>query len=96
MAGLATASLIGLLTWLAGVLAAGMLARAGHRGPAELLVRRLTYCWSPPFRARTPHSAIPPPPPAAAIIHSPAATPPPPPPPPLPSPPPSFPPFPPT
>ncbi|HSK59366.1 MAG TPA: DUF418 domain-containing protein [Actinomycetospora sp.] len=42
-AGLATASLIGLMTWLAGVLAAGMLARAGHRGPAELLVRRLTY-----------------------------------------------------
>jgi uncharacterized membrane protein YeiB len=43
VAGVATASLIGLLTWLAGVLGAGVLARAGHRGPAELLVRRLTY-----------------------------------------------------
>jgi len=41
--GLGVASLIGLLVWLAGVLAAGALARAGHRGPAELLVRRLTY-----------------------------------------------------
>ena len=42
-AGLATASLIGLLVWLAGVLAAGMLALGGRRGPAEILVRRLTY-----------------------------------------------------
>ena len=43
VAGLATASLIGLLVWLAGVLGAGMLALGGRRGPAELLVRRLTY-----------------------------------------------------
>ncbi|PVY96170.1 DUF418 domain-containing protein [Actinomycetospora cinnamomea] len=43
VASLGTASLIGLLTWLAGVLVAGALARAGHRGPAELVVRRLTY-----------------------------------------------------
>ncbi|WP_328306158.1 DUF418 domain-containing protein [Actinomycetospora sp. NBC_00405] len=42
-ASLAAATLIGLATWLAGVLVAGLLARAGHRGPAELLVRRLTY-----------------------------------------------------
>jgi uncharacterized protein len=41
--GLTTATVIGLLTWLAGLLIAGPLARAGHRGPAELLVRRLTY-----------------------------------------------------
>ena len=42
-ASLTTATVIGLLVWLAGVLVAGLLARAGHRGPAELLVRRLTY-----------------------------------------------------
>jgi uncharacterized membrane protein YeiB len=37
------ATLVGLLTWLVGVLVAGPLARAGHRGPAELVVRRFTY-----------------------------------------------------
>jgi uncharacterized membrane protein YeiB len=42
-AGLTTATVVGLVTWLAGVLVAGPLARAGHRGPAELVVRRLTY-----------------------------------------------------
>ena len=42
-AGLTTATLVGLVTWLAGMLVAGLLARAGHRGPAELAVRRLTY-----------------------------------------------------
>jgi uncharacterized protein len=40
---LVAATCTGLLTWLVGVLIAGSLARAGHRGPAELLVRRLTY-----------------------------------------------------
>lgn len=42
-ASLTTATLVGLATWLVGVLVAGLLARAGHRGPFELLVRRLTY-----------------------------------------------------
>jgi uncharacterized protein len=42
-ASLTAATLVGLLTWLAGVLVAGPLARAGHRGPAELVVRRVTY-----------------------------------------------------
>ena len=42
-ASLTAATVTGLLVWLAGVLVAGLLARAGHRGPAELLVRRLTY-----------------------------------------------------
>lgn len=42
-ASLTTATLVGLATWLAGVVVAGLLARAGHRGPFELLVRRLTY-----------------------------------------------------
>jgi uncharacterized protein len=40
---LAEATLVGLATWLLGVLVAGRLALAGHRGPAELVVRRLTY-----------------------------------------------------
>jgi uncharacterized membrane protein YeiB len=40
---LTEATLVGLATWLLGVLVAGRLALAGHRGPAELLVRRLTY-----------------------------------------------------
>ncbi|MDD7967233.1 DUF418 domain-containing protein [Actinomycetospora lemnae] len=42
-ASLVTATLVGLATWLVGVLVAGPLARAGHRGPAEIVVRRLTY-----------------------------------------------------
>ena len=42
-ASLTTATLIGLLVWLVGVLVAGLLALAGHRGPAELAVRKLTY-----------------------------------------------------
>lgn len=45
-ASLVTATGIGLATWLVGVLVAGLLARAGHRGPFELLVRRLTYLGS--------------------------------------------------
>ncbi len=42
-ASLTTATVTGLLVWLVGVLVAGLLARAGHRGPAELAVRKLTY-----------------------------------------------------
>lgn len=42
-ASLTTATLIGLATWLVTALVAGLLARAGHRGPFERLVRRLTY-----------------------------------------------------
>ncbi|GAA4877751.1 DUF418 domain-containing protein [Actinomycetospora straminea] len=42
-ASLVTATTVGLATWLVGVLVAGPLARAGHRGPAEIVVRRLTY-----------------------------------------------------
>lgn len=42
-ASLAEASLVGLAVWLVGVLVGGRLALAGHRGPAELVVRRLTY-----------------------------------------------------
>ncbi|MHC1561275.1 DUF418 domain-containing protein [Actinomycetospora sp. C-140] len=42
-ASLTSATLVGLATWLVGLLVAGPLARAGHRGPAELVVRRLTY-----------------------------------------------------
>ncbi|GAA4762998.1 DUF418 domain-containing protein [Actinomycetospora chibensis] len=46
-ASLTTATVTGLLVWLVGVLVAGLLARAGHRGPAELLVRRATYGHAP-------------------------------------------------
>ncbi|MEJ2889377.1 DUF418 domain-containing protein [Actinomycetospora aeridis] len=46
-ASLTTATLVGLATWLVGVLVAGLLARRGHRGPFELLVRRLTYPRTP-------------------------------------------------
>ena len=42
-ASLTTATVIGLVTWVLGMLVAGPLARAGHRGPAELVVRLLTY-----------------------------------------------------
>lgn len=42
-AGVTEATLVGLATWLVGVLVAGRLALAGHRGPAETAVRRLTY-----------------------------------------------------
>jgi uncharacterized protein len=42
-ASLTTATVIGLATWLVTVIVAGLLARAGHRGPFEVLVRRLTY-----------------------------------------------------
>lgn len=34
---------VGLLTWVATVIAADLLRRAHHRGPAEVLLRRLTY-----------------------------------------------------
>jgi uncharacterized protein len=42
-ASLLAATGVGLATWLVGVLVAGPLALRGHRGPAEVLVRRLTY-----------------------------------------------------
>jgi uncharacterized membrane protein YeiB len=41
--GVAQVTLVGLLTWLGTVLLAALLARAGRRGPFEVLLRRLTY-----------------------------------------------------
>jgi uncharacterized protein len=41
--GVATASALAVLTWAATVLGAAALARAGRRGPFEVLLRRLTY-----------------------------------------------------
>lgn len=41
--GAATAAGIAVATWLATVVAADLLRRAGRRGPAEALIRRLTY-----------------------------------------------------
>lgn len=41
--GVADAALLAVATWAATVLAAWVTARAGHRGPAEVLLRRLTY-----------------------------------------------------
>ncbi|WP_433507475.1 DUF418 domain-containing protein [Pseudonocardia halophobica] len=41
--GAAGAALLAVATWVASVLAATLLDRAGRRGPAEVLLRRLTY-----------------------------------------------------
>lgn len=41
--GVTAASLVAVATWLVSVLLADLLRRAGHRGPAEVLLRRLTY-----------------------------------------------------
>lgn len=41
--GTATASLLGLATWVLTVIGAALLAHFGRRGPAEVLLRRLTY-----------------------------------------------------
>ncbi|MBW0105568.1 DUF418 domain-containing protein [Pseudonocardia sp. KRD291] len=41
--GAATAAGIGVAAWVATVLVAGLLHRSGRRGPAEALIRRLTY-----------------------------------------------------
>lgn len=41
--GVAGAALLAVVTWVASVLAATLLDRAGRRGPAEVLLRRLTY-----------------------------------------------------
>ena len=37
------AAVVALCTWLVSVLLADLLRRAGRRGPAEVLLRRLTY-----------------------------------------------------
>ncbi|MEU6698650.1 DUF418 domain-containing protein [Pseudonocardia sp. NPDC046786] len=37
------ASLLGVATWLLGIAASAVLERAGRRGPAEVVLRRLTY-----------------------------------------------------
>jgi len=39
----ATTALLAAATWLATVVLAGRMRRAGHRGPFESLVRRVTY-----------------------------------------------------
>lgn len=41
--GLAGAMGVGAATWLASLLIADLMRRAGHRGPAEILLRRLAY-----------------------------------------------------
>ena len=41
--GVATASALGVLTWVSLLAGANLLARTGRRGPAEVLLRRLTY-----------------------------------------------------
>ncbi|MET0694487.1 MAG: DUF418 domain-containing protein, partial [Propionibacteriaceae bacterium] len=45
-------ALLALATWLLSVLLADRLRRSGHRGPFELLVRRVTY--GVPPRERVP------------------------------------------
>ncbi|WP_380165206.1 DUF418 domain-containing protein [Jannaschia sp. R86511] len=52
--GVATVSVVAVLTWLATVVMAVLLARAGARGPFERLLRRLTYGPRPAVRA-TPY-----------------------------------------
>jgi uncharacterized protein len=39
----ATTALLAVTTWLATVVMAEQMRRVGHRGPFELLVRRVTY-----------------------------------------------------
>ncbi|WP_049575700.1 DUF418 domain-containing protein [Nonomuraea sp. SBT364] len=41
--GLAGATGVAVATWLASILVADLMRRAGHRGPAEILLRRLAY-----------------------------------------------------
>ena len=41
--GIAATALLALATWLLTVLLADRMRRAGHRGPFEVLVRRVTY-----------------------------------------------------
>lgn len=41
--GVAGTAVVGAATWLVTVIAADVMRRAGHRGPAEVLLRRLTY-----------------------------------------------------
>ncbi|PZG14010.1 hypothetical protein C1J01_28335 [Nonomuraea aridisoli] len=41
--GLAHATAVGAATWLVSLLIADVMRRAGHRGPAEILLRRLAY-----------------------------------------------------
>lgn len=48
--GTAEAALLGLATWVLTVVAAGLQARVGQKGPAEALLRRLTYGQRKPNR----------------------------------------------
>ena len=48
--GTAGAALLGLATWALTVVAAALLARSGRKGPAEALLRRLTYGQPKPHR----------------------------------------------
>jgi uncharacterized membrane protein YeiB len=41
--GLAGATGVAAATWLVSLLIADVMRRAGHRGPAEILLRRLAY-----------------------------------------------------
>jgi uncharacterized protein len=41
--GLAGATAVAVLTWLLSLIIAEVMRRTGHRGPAEILLRRLTY-----------------------------------------------------
>ncbi|SEG93013.1 Uncharacterized membrane protein YeiB [Nonomuraea solani] len=45
--GLAGATAVATGTWLVSLLLADLMRRAGHRGPAEILLRRLTYASGP-------------------------------------------------
>jgi uncharacterized membrane protein YeiB len=49
--GLATTAALATVTWALTVLLADAMARLGYRGPAELLLRRLTYRRSPQSRS---------------------------------------------
>jgi uncharacterized membrane protein YeiB len=51
--GSAQVALVALLTWAATVVGADLVRRAGHRGPAEVLLRRLTYGPEALARSRT-------------------------------------------
>ena len=61
--GVAQAALLAVGVWLVMLLVAVVSARAGHRGPAETLLRRLTYGATRP-RGRAPSPPAPPSPPA--------------------------------
>jgi uncharacterized membrane protein YeiB len=45
--GVAQAAVLAVVVWLVLLLVAVVSARAGYRGPAEVLLRRLTYGWRP-------------------------------------------------